>query len=121
MRDSERNLVDLIESISEQIQVLALNIAVAAAKMSFNKEITLDVNSKLSQLVNQATVAVKNMGHVLRAARADKPKGELFADNEQSRINSEIVQIIENSLQLILDDSRKITDILSQVKYRSLR
>jgi methyl-accepting chemotaxis protein len=121
MRNSQRNLVDLIESISEQIQVLALNIAVAAAKMSFNKEITLEVNSKLSQLVNQATMAVKNMGHVLRAAKADKPKGDLFAANEQSRIDSEIVQNIENSLQMILDDSQKILSMLNQVKHRSLR
>lgn len=121
MRGSQRNLVDLIESISEQIQVLALNIAVAAAKMSFNKEITLDVNSKLSQLVNQATTAVKNMSHVLRAARADKPKRDLFADDARSRIDSEIIQNIEHSLQTILDDSQKIMSMLNEVKHRSLR
>ena len=39
MAGRRRNLVDHIEAISEQIQILALNIAVAAAKMSFNKKL----------------------------------------------------------------------------------
>lgn len=114
------NLVKVIESVSEQIQILALNIAVAAAKMAHQKEITHDVNNKVSQLVNQATLAVKNMGYILRAASSDKPKQDVFADGLDIKVDSEMVSSIESSLQKILDDSQKILKMLDKIKQESL-
>ncbi len=120
MEEKRKNLIGNIESISEQIQILALNIAVAAAKMSYSKKISLDVNSSLSQLVNQATIAVKNMGHILRAARSDKPKDDVFTEGYDIRVDSEMVRNIESSLKAILNDSQKIVDMLNEVKQKSL-
>jgi hypothetical protein len=45
MERPKNNLVKDIESISEQIQVLALNIAVAAARMAFKKELSQDIKN----------------------------------------------------------------------------
>jgi len=120
MRENRENLVKTIESVSEQIQILALNIAVAAAKMSFRKELTMEVNNKLSKLVNQATLAVKNMGYVLSAAKSDKSKGRILTDGEGINIDSEMILNIENSLQTILDDSQKIMEMLKKVRQESL-
>ena len=120
MRENRENLVETIESVSEQIQILALNIAVAAAKMSFRKELTMEVNNKLSKLVNQATLAVKNMGYVLSAAKSDKSKGGILSDGEGINIDSEMISNIENSLQTILDDSQKIMEMLKKVRQESL-
>ena len=119
-KKTKRNLVEVIESVSEQIQILALNIAVAAAKMSYSKKISGDVNNKLSRLVNQATLAVKNMGHVLRAAKSDRPKTDIFSDSAGIKVDSEMVEDIESSLKTILDDSRKIMEILNEVKQNSV-
>lgn len=120
MTKEQRNLVTIIESVSEQIQVLALNIAVAAAKMSFKQKISPDVNSKLSQLVNQTTLAVKNMGQVVRAASTEKPKGDILKDNPGSGMDSALISEIEKSLTTILDDSQKIMEMLEEVKQKTL-
>jgi hypothetical protein len=120
MNQRRENLVDVIESVSEKIQILALNIAVAAAKMSYSKKISVDVNSKLSQLVNQATLAVKNMGHVLRAAKTDRPKGDIFTEGRDLKVDPEIMKDIESSLNTILVDSQKIMEMLNQVKQNSI-
>lgn len=114
-----RNLVDHIESISEQIQILALNIAVAAAKMSFNKKLEPNVNNKLSQLVNEATLAVKNMTMVVKAAKSEKPKYDILHEN-QGKLDAETIEGIETSLQAILNDSQKIMNMLNEVKQKSL-
>lgn len=119
MSRRRENLIEHIESISEQIQILALNIAVAAAKMSFNKKMAPDVNNKLSQLVNQATQAVKSMNIVARAARSDKPKFDILEDGT-NKLDSDTVDSIEISLRTILDDSRKILTMLNDVKQRSI-
>lgn len=120
MKENRENLIKTIESVSEQIQILALNIAVAAAKMSFRKELSVDVNSRLSQLVNQATQAVKKMGYVLRAARSDKPKQDILTKDYEINIDSKIVSDIEYSLETILNDSQKIMEMLIKVKQESL-
>ena len=119
MSRRRENLIEQIESISEQIQILALNIAVAAAKMSFNKRMAPDVNNKLSQLVNQATQAVKNMNIVARAARSDKPKFDVLNDNA-GNLDSKTIDGIEFSLRTILEDSRKIMAMLNEVKQRTI-
>ncbi len=119
MSGKRANLVDHIEAISEQIQILALNIAVAAAKMSFNKKLEPDVNNKLSQLVNEATQAVKNMTMVVKAAKSEKPKYDILREND-GKLDSETVDGIETSLRAILSDSQKIMAMLNEVKQKSL-
>jgi methyl-accepting chemotaxis protein len=119
MSKKRNNLVEQIESISEQIQILALNIAVAAAKMSFNKKLAPDVNNKLSQLVNQTTLAVKNMNIVARAASSEKPKFDALNDDSR-KLDRDTVDGIESSLQSILDDSRKILNMLNKVRQNSI-
>jgi hypothetical protein len=119
MRAKRGNLVEYIEAVSEQIQILALNIAVAAAKMSFNKKMDKDVNSKLSGLVNEATLAVKNMGVILRAARSEKPKNNVMSTDSEAP-DKATVDGIEASLKSILEDSQKIMDMLNEVRQKSL-
>ena len=120
MERRQENLIKFVESISEQIQVLALNIAVAAARMSARKELNIEINSKLSKLVSQATLAVKNMNHVLQAAGAEKT-GKNIAENIYSLKNdSEVISHIESSLTAILNDSQKILDMLREEKQKSL-
>ncbi|MCD6162452.1 MAG: hypothetical protein J7K40_08580 [candidate division Zixibacteria bacterium] len=120
MTEHRENLIKTVESVSEQIQVLALNIAVAAAKMSFRKEIAPDVNNKLGQLVNQATLAVKNMGYILRAAKSERQKKDILTEEMDIKNDSETVSNIENSLNTILNDSQKILEMLKKVKQESL-
>jgi hypothetical protein len=120
MEEHRENLISFIESASERIQILALNIAVVAAKMSYHKELGLDVNNKLSQLVNQVTLAVKNMGHVLRAAKTDKMKRDVFTEGYNVRVDPELVNSIETGLTKIMKDSQKIMEMLNKVKQKSL-
>ncbi|OQX92733.1 MAG: hypothetical protein B6D58_01480 [candidate division Zixibacteria bacterium 4484_95] len=120
MEEKKENLIGFIESTSERIQILALNIAVVAAKMSYNKELGLDVNNKLNQLVNQVTLAVKNIGHILRAAKTNKMKNDVFTEGYNVRVNPELVNDIEIGLNKIMEDSQKIMEMLNKVKQKSL-
>jgi hypothetical protein len=110
-------LIKTVETVSERIQVLALNIAVAAAKMSYRQQLTQDVNTRLSQLVNQATQTVKNMGQILKAAKTDKAKPDFLADAADNKVDPELVKNIESALEAIVDESQKIMDMLNQVKH----
>ena len=112
-------LIKSVEAISEKIQVLALNIAVAAAKMSYRQQLSLEVNNKLSQLVNQATLAVKNMGQILRAAKTDRVRDDFLSDGADNKVDPELVRGIEIALNSIVDDSQKIMDMLNRVKQSS--
>ena len=107
-------LISRIESVSGEIQLLALNIAVAAAKIAHKQELGLEVNQGLSQLVNEATQAVKQMNQILSVAGASKGKG----DREQTGVNLELLEGIESSMRSIISDSEKITKILASVKKR---
>jgi predicted RND superfamily exporter protein len=112
-------LIKTVETVSERIQVLALNIAVAAAKMSYRQQLNLEVNNKLSQLVNQATSAVKNMGQILNAAKTDKAKADFLSDGRDDKADPELVRSIEDALDAIVIDSQKIMDMLNRVKQNS--
>lgn len=105
-------LLSRIESVSGEIQLLALNIAVAAAKIAHRQELGLEINQGLSQLVNEATQAVKQMNQILSAAGAKKGKG----DRESTGVNMELLEGIESSMKSIISDSEKITKILASVK-----
>jgi len=120
MGEQSEDIIRTVEHVSEQIQVLALNIAVAAAKLSYRKEFSQEVNNKLSRLVEQATKAVKNMRHIVKAARSDRPKEDIFSEGHDLRIDSETVANIEKSMADILDESQKILECLSRIRQESL-
>jgi methyl-accepting chemotaxis protein len=116
IKEENGDIVGRLESISSQIQLLALNIAVAAAKIAHKQDLGLEVNQGLSQLVNQATQAVKQMNQVLNVAGASAKNRNGLSDNELSAVDNEMIESIESSMESIIADSEKITRILSNVK-----
>lgn len=117
--DHEDILIKSVEAVSERIQILALNIAVAAAKMSYRQQLTGEVNTRLSQLVHQATKAVKNMNQVLSAAKANLPAKDYgHATDDDYKISLDQAKNIEAALVSIIDDSQKIMELLGKVKQR---
>ncbi len=119
MNGDQEQLIKTVETVSEKIQILALNIAVAAAKMSYRQQLTGEVNSKLSHLVHQATTAVKNMNQLLNAARADLNPGKLREPvTDETKIGADHARNIESALMSIIDDSQKIMEMLARVKQR---
>ncbi len=119
MNGDQEQLIKTVEAVSEKIQILALNIAVAAAKMSYRQQLTGEVNSKLSRLVHQATLAVKNMNQVIDAARMNMTSGKFReATAEEAKIGEDHARNIEIALKSIIDDSQKIMEMLAKVKQR---
>jgi len=111
-------LLDRIESVSNDIQLLALNIAVAAAKMAQKKDPGLEVHHKLSQLVNQATQTVKHMTRIINAAKTNNAPISVIADRQNTRVDQDLIENIEAAMQGIIADSEKITSLLSNLKQR---
>jgi hypothetical protein len=113
-----QRLLDRIEHISNDIQLLALNIAVAAAKMAQRQQPGLEVHQKLSQLVNQATQTVKHMNRIITAARVDSEGGTDISDSSTGQVDEELIRNIESAMEAIISDSEKITSLLSGIKQR---
>ena len=110
-----RQVLDYLETVSGEIQLLALNIAVAAAKMAHNNKIESEVNRNLANLVNQATQAVKNLNRIVDAAKMEKDsRGPL--DIKDEPINQELIDNIETAMNDIIRDSRQIIKLLADVK-----
>jgi ABC-type microcin C transport system permease subunit YejB len=115
---SGEGLVSQVESVSGEIQLLALNIAVAAAKIAHKQDLGIEVNQRLSQLVNQATQAVKQMNQVLNAARNCNGKKSVSHETDSRGIDSQLIESIETSMQSIMSDSERIVRLLAGVKRR---
>lgn len=120
VKDSEegQRLLERIESVSNDIQLLALNIAVAAAKMAQKQHPGLEVHQKLSQLVNQATQTVKHVNQIITAARADNETGTSVSDRSKAQVDDELIRNIESAMEAIISDSEKITRLLTGIKQR---
>ncbi len=114
--DNKSELLGHLEGVSGQIQLLALNIAVAAAKIAHQRDLGIEVNQRLSQLVNEATQAVKQMNHVLGLAGSNHRNGD--TREEGKGFDIELIQGIESSMESIIADSEKITHILSGMRKR---
>lgn len=114
----EQRLLDRIEHVSNDIQLLALNIAVAAAKMAQNQRPGLEIHQKLSQLVNQATQTVKHMNQIITAARADNQAGTSISDRSPGQVDDELIRNIESAMEAIISDSEKITRLLAGIRQR---
>ena len=111
-------LLDRIECVSNDIQLLALNIAVAAAKMARKKDPGLEVHHKLSQLVNRATQTVKHMTQIINAAKTDNASTSVIADRRNNQVDQNLIESIEAAMQGIIADSEKITSLLGNLKHR---
>ncbi len=109
-------LLKRIESVSSEIQLLALNIAVAAAKLAHERELGFEVNQKLSQLVNQATHAVRQLNQVLKAAKTDIKVDEEADGANSIMLEDSLMENIENAMNMIIEDSERITKLLSEIK-----
>jgi len=115
---TDDSVLKRIEGISSEIQLLALNIAVAAAKIAQKQDLGYEVNQRLSQLVNQATQAVRQMNQVLSVAGSrDEKRGAEEGDGIS--VDSDLIHGIEDSMQSIIADSERITKILSGLKKKS--
>lgn len=111
-------LLNRIESISNDIQLLALNIAVAAAKMAQKKDPGLEVHHKLSQLVNRATQTVKHMTQIINAAKTTNTPAGVVADRRDFQVDQDLIEDIEAAMQGIIADSEKITSLLGNFRQR---
>lgn len=111
-------LLDRIECVSNDIQLLALNIAVAAAKMAQKKDPGLEVHHKLSQLVNRATQTVKHMTQIISAAKTSNDTKSVIADRQNIQVDQDLIENIEAAMQGIIADSEKITSLLGNLKQR---
>lgn len=117
-KDEGQRLLDRIEHVSNDIQLLALNIAVAAAKMAQKQQPGLEVHQKLSQLVNLATKTVKHMNQIVTAAKADKETGTDVSSRDGEQVDDELIRNIESAMQAIISDSEKINRLLAGIKQR---
>lgn len=111
-------LLNRIECVSNDIQLLALNIAVAAAKMAQKKDPGLEVHHKLSQLINRATQTVKHMTQIINAAKTNNEPISIVADRRNVHVDQDLIENIEAAMQGIIADSEKITSLLSNIKQR---
>jgi len=112
----EEELLKYIENVSGEIQLLALNIAVAAAKIAHKQDLGVELNQRLSQLVNQATQTVRQINQIVTAAGAGKKGKGSGPDGEDKLTASDLLYDIESSMESIISDSEKIAKILSKVK-----
>jgi hypothetical protein len=112
---TQNEILEYIETVSGEIQLLALNIAVAAAKLAHNNKIDVEINQNLANLVNQATRAVKNMNQVIDAAKAEKGDLGILSEHNEP-VDQELMTSIESSMSDIIRDSERIVRLLSGVK-----
>jgi hypothetical protein len=111
-------IIDRIEHVSSEIQLLALNIAVAAAKITHKEAMSPEVNERLSQLVNQATRTVRQMNQILTAAGSKSDANRITSDVEARIVDRNLIDCIESTMEAIISDSDKITHILAGLKKR---
>lgn len=114
----QQKALDYLETVSGEIQLLALNIAVAAAKLAHKNRIGVEVNQNLSNLVNQATLAVKQMNQLIDAARTEKDNRKPYNDTDDSTIDDRLTENIESTMSDIIRDSEKIVRLLADAKQR---
>jgi hypothetical protein len=112
---THNEILEYIETVSGEIQLLALNIAVAAAKLAHNNTIDVEINQNLANLVNQATRAVKHMNQVIDVAKAEKGDQGILSGNNVP-VDQEFMTAIESSMSEIIRDSERIVRLLSGVK-----
>ncbi len=114
----KNDLIDNIEHVSSEIQLLALNIAVAAAKIAHKENLGPEVNQRLSEIVNEATLTVRRMNQILNAAGSESAAKRVAADMDAAAVDRRLIDSIENSMEAIISDSEKIARLLSEFRKR---
>ena len=109
-------LLKHIESLSSEVQLLSLNIAVAAAKVTQNKNLGIEVNDQLSKLVNQATNMIKRMNQLLDAAKSDQSSNNSSVSESSENIRLQVVDELESSISSIIQNSEKVVRLLHNAK-----
>lgn len=117
-RTDQKEILDYIETVSGEIQLLALNIAVAAARLAHSNKIGIEVNQNLANLVNQATRAVKQMNQLIDAAKTEKSDRKNLADINNEPSDVDFPGNIDSVMSDIIRDSEKIVRLLAGVKKR---
>jgi len=117
-KTDQKEILEYMEAISAEIQLLALNIAVAAAKLAHNNKIGIEVNQNLSNLVNQATQAVKHMNQIIDAAKIEKSPQGFSTEVKDEPVDSRLIENIESAMGDIIRDSERIVRLLANVKKR---
>lgn len=117
-RTDQKEILDYIETVSGEIQLLALNIAVAAARLAHSNKIGIEVNQNLANLVNQATRAVKQMNQLIDVAKSEKSSRKNLAEINDKSPDGDFPGDIDSVMSDIIRDSEKIVRLLSDVKKR---
>jgi hypothetical protein len=115
-QNNSDKLISRIEKISGDIQLLALNIAVAAAKITHRKTLDMEINDSLSRLVSRASDAVRKMNKLIDAAKVDSVpeyKGNDFSSSSNHAVISNELETLMNS---IIQDSEKVVSLLDNVR-----
>jgi hypothetical protein len=94
--DSNRrlNLVDQVDGLSEEVKVLALNLAIYLAKAKSDSEELSQLEPDFIRLVNGTVMVLQEIGRIISAARNaetmvyDVPSGAFRRDQIELRLRS---------------------------------
>lgn len=107
-RDSTPNLVEHVNSLNEEVKVLALNLAIYLAKAKTKSDELSQLEPDFIRLVNGTVKAVKELTVVINAAR-DSEDGK-YSENMDKNQNKDM---IEYKLHNILEQCTRILTALS--------
>ncbi len=106
--NSSPNLVEQVDSLNEEVKVLALNLAIYLAKAKSKSDELGRLEPDFIRLVNGTVKAVKELAVVINAAR----NSEDFKYSENTN-NPNHNELIENKLHNILEQCTRILTALS--------
>jgi hypothetical protein len=112
-RDNDLHLIDQVDTLNEEVKVLALNLAIYLAKAKGESEQIRLLEPDFIRLVNGTVKIVQELALIIDAARNQKQRGVVISSD-----NSQVDQI-ETKLRSILNQCTKIMNSLmktSQLK-----
>jgi hypothetical protein len=92
--DSQLNLVDQVDGLSEEVKVLALNLAIYLAKAKSESEELSQLEPEFIRLVNGTVLVLQEIGRIISAARNaetmvyDVSSGQIRRDQIEVRLRS---------------------------------
>ena len=104
---SERDIVDQVDELNEEVKVLALNLAIYLARAKGESDQLQKLEPDFIRLVNGSVKVVKELAAVISAARND----EAMALDQPASGNGR--DQIEIRLRSLLDQCNKIMSALS--------
>ncbi|MEA3296851.1 MAG: hypothetical protein U9R56_03205 [candidate division Zixibacteria bacterium] len=110
----DTNIIEQVDSITEEVKALALNLAIYLAKAKAGSEKLSRLEPNFIRLINGTVNVVQEISHIVEAARKLEP---LVLDPPSGRPGRDH---IEAKLRSILDQCNQIMSTLSQSKdYRA--